>query len=132
MFKLIIDKVLGLVGLNMVTIVLGSLLLASGYLLQKSYFTNGAQAVLLEHHTKTSQHWQTLVKERDEVILRRIKERNAAWFELSKVKKQLKDISDETGCLDSDVVPDFRLLFIPHGGNTIGSGTMPESTSNLD
>lgn len=132
MFKFILDKVLGFVGMNTVTFALGALLLTSGYLLKLSYETNGKQDVLLDQYETATQHWQDLVQKRDETVLRRIQERNAARTELGLVKKQLKDINDEAGCLDSDVVPDFRLLFIPHGGNTIGSGTMPETTSNLD
>ena len=131
MFKLITDKILGFVGINKVTIVLSLLLLASAYSLKESYVVIGKQVVLLEQSVQTTQRWQTLIKERDASLLRRIQERNTAWRELSLVKKQLKDINDETGCLDSNVVPDFRLLFFPYS-SSIGSGTMPETSGNLD
>lgn len=108
-------RLMGFVGLNKIFLIIIGVLFAStataGYLLKNSYQTIGEERALTNQWIAASEHWSTAYIELDAKLLAREKERNKAWVELGDLKEELRNIKDETNCIDTFTPDSLRLLF---------------------
>lgn len=124
MISWVLEKALGLFGLNQIAVITIGLLMVStagaGYLLKLSYEDNGEQTALVSQYQAANQHSiDTLNFERDQFkklqqkLIERENEYLTIDFELNNARKQLNEIPDTSGCLDVDLGSDFWLSINP-------------------